>query len=113
MLRLALPSKGEMEEPTLLFLDSCGLGVERPNTRLYTATIPSQPELAVIFQRAADIPAKVEEGSAELGITGLDTVEEFRGEGGEMVVLFPDLGFSRCDLVVAVPEVWIDRKSVV
>lgn len=107
-LRLALPSKGELEEPTLQFLASCGLEVERPSARLYTGAIPTLPQVTALFQRASDIPAKVEEGSAELGITGLDTVEEFRREDGELVTIFPDLGYSRCELVVAVPEGWID-----
>src|SRR3990170_2949932 len=94
VLRLALPSKGEMEEPTLRFLEGCGLGVERPNSRQYTATIPNLPGVAVLFQRTADIVAKVEEGSADLGITGLDTVYESRRDQGDALVIVEDLGYS-------------------
>lgn len=108
MLRLALPSKGEMEEPTLRFLESCGLAVERPNVRQYTASIGGLPQALVIFQRSADIPAKVEEGSADLGITGLDSVREFCREGSDLLVLVEDLGYSSCELVVAVPDAWVD-----
>lgn len=112
MLRLALPSKGEMEGPTLAFLESCGLAVERPNDRQYTATIPLFPELVVLFQRAADIPNKVEEGSADLGITGYDVVCEEGREGSPLLVLYQDLGYSQCELVLAVPDAWLDVSSL-
>ena len=112
MLRLALPSKGEMEEPTLAFLKSCGLTVERHNARQYTAEIPSLGHTAVLFQRAADIPAKVQEGSVDLGITGLDIVRESLKEDSDTVVLLEDLGYGGCELVVAVPETWIDVTAM-
>ena len=75
-LRLALPSKGELEEDTTHFMAACGLRVDRTNPRQYTARIPAAPGVRVLFQRAADILAKVEEGSADIGITGLDIVGE-------------------------------------
>lgn len=111
-LRLALPSKGELEEPTLDFLGGCGLRVIRASARSYTGSIATLPPTAVLFQRAADIPAKVEEGSADLGITGYDIVMEFRREGSELVMVVEDLGYSRCELVLAVPNDWIDVFSL-
>ncbi|MBI2864388.1 MAG: ATP phosphoribosyltransferase [Chloroflexi bacterium] len=112
MLRFALPSKGNMEEPTLGFLAACGLQVERPNARQYVATMPALPDTVVLFQRAADIADKVAEGSADVGITGLDTVHEYSREGSDIMVVLGDLGYARCDLVVAVPDGWIDVSSI-
>lgn len=112
MLRLALPSKGEMEEPTLEFLRSCGLRVQRANPRQYSATIEMLPDSTVLFQRAPDIPAKVAEGSVDLGITGYDTVRELAREGDDVVVILENLGYSRCELVLAVPDGWVDVSSM-
>ncbi len=112
MLRLALPSKGELEEPTLAFLRACGLGVNRPNSRQYTAGIPALRDTVVLFQRAADIPAKVAEGSVDLGITGLDVVRETLPEGSSCGVILDDLDYGQCDLVLAIPETWIDVSSM-
>ena len=84
-LRLALPSDGDLYEPSLDFLRSCGIAVDRPNPRRYTARIPALPCGAVLFQRTADITQKVEEGSAELGITGLDRFLEYRREGSPVM----------------------------
>jgi ATP phosphoribosyltransferase len=110
-LRLALPSKG-MEEATLEFLSACGLRVNRPNPRQYRATIPSLRGAEALFQRANDIFSKVDEGSVDLGITGYDIVREHQREDDRVVMLEARLGYGVCDLVLAVPEGWIDVASV-
>lgn len=111
-LRLLLPSDGDLHQPTLDFLRDCGLPVRRPNARRYTATVPALPGVEVLFQRTADITAKVEEGSAELGITGMDRLLEYREDDRRAAVLVDNLGYGRCDLVLAVPDVWLDVTSL-
>ena len=110
-LRLALPSDGELYEPTLQFLRGCGLEVQRAGARRYTGVLPALPGARVLFQRAADIPAKVEEGTADVGVVGLDRYMESHREDGDAVVVMDDLGFSRCELVIGVPEAWADVTS--
>ncbi|MDQ2713578.1 MAG: ATP phosphoribosyltransferase [Chloroflexota bacterium] len=121
MMRLALPGKGALETATLAFLAECGLKVSRNNPRQYLARMKSMPEMEVVFQRAADIPLLVRDGDAMLGITGYDILAEHRGDGGEtrdedeqddeLIVLERDLGYGACQLVVAVPETWIDVST--
>jgi ATP phosphoribosyltransferase len=111
MLRFGIPSKGNLYDGTLAFLDGCGLKITRPNPRRYTAGIRALPDVEVLLHRPADIVEKVAEGEIDIGISGLDLVEELRGDRDDPLVLFDDLGFGRCDLVVAVPETWIDVGS--
>lgn len=111
-LRIALPSKGEMEGPTLEFLSSAGLRVSRPNPRQYLARLPVIPSASIMFQRANDIASKVAEGSADLGITGFDNVAESRRENDNLVMVLENLGYSACDLVFAVPDTWIDVTAI-
>ena len=111
-LRLLLPSDGDLHQPTLDFLRDCGLPVRRPNARRYTATVPALPGVEVLFQRTADITAKVEEGSAEVGVTGMDRLLEYREDDRRAAVLVDNLGYGRCDLVLAVPDVWLDVTSL-
>lgn len=111
-IRLALPSKGELEKPTLDFLAAAGMVVSRPNERQYVASIPAIPEIVVLFQRAIDIFSKVDEGSVDLGITGFDILSE-RGDGRDnIVILYDNLGYGACELVLAVPDSWVDVSSV-
>ncbi|MDA0770700.1 MAG: ATP phosphoribosyltransferase [SAR202 cluster bacterium Casp-Chloro-G4] len=111
-LRLAIPSDGALYEPTQSFLRSCGIGVSRSNLRRYTAGIPALPGVNVLFQRGADITPKVEEGSADIGVVGLDRYLEMRREGGDTNVIIDDLGFGQCQLVIGVPDSWVDVTSL-
>ena len=110
--RLGLPSKGTLETPTLSFLEACGLRVDKINPRQYTASLPTVPGLVVLFQRAPDIVDKVKDGSVSLGITGYDIVAEVKEEGDPLITLHSALGYGKCELVVAVPDAWIDVLSM-
>lgn len=112
LLNLAVPSDGALHDPSLTFLRSCGIGVLRTNMRRYTAAIPSLPEASVLFQRTSDITQKVEEGSAEIGIVGLDRFMEMRSEDGDTGIVIENLGFGHCELIVGVPDSWVDVVSV-
>ena len=107
-LRLAVPSDGALHEPTLMFLRSCGIGVLRTNLRRYTADIPALPGVTVLFQRNADITPEVEDGSADIGVVGLDRFLEVRREDGDTSVVIEALGFGHCELVIGVPDSWVD-----
>ena len=112
LLRIALPSDGELYESTLAFMKSCGLAVSRPNSRRYTGSVPAIPGVEVLFQRTSDVASKVEEGSAELGVTGLDRVLEYRNDERRASVLIEDLEYGRCEFVLAVPDSWMDVTSL-
>jgi len=110
-LRFALPSKGPMYDGSVAFLEGCNLKVSRPNPRRYTAGIRTLPQADVLLHRPADIVEKVADGEIDLGITGLDLVEEQRGDRDDLLVIYDDLGFGRAELVIAVPDSWIDVSS--
>ncbi|MUV61889.1 ATP phosphoribosyltransferase [Halobacterium sp. CBA1126] len=99
-MRIAVPNKGRLHDPTLDLLDRAGIGVENGAERqLYADTV--DPDITVLYARAADIPEYVADGAADLGITGLDQVRE-SGVGNVEDLL--DLDYGRCRLVLAAPE---------
>ncbi len=98
-MRIAVPNKGRLHEPTVELLDRAGLAIENGAARkLYAETV--DPDVTILFARAADIPEYVDDGAAEVGITGLDQARE---SGCELTELL-DLEFGRCRLVLAAPE---------
>jgi ATP phosphoribosyltransferase len=105
-IQLSLPSKGRLESNALEFLSAAGLRVFKPNPRQYQAELPALPDLRVIFQRPGDIVVSVRQGSVDFGITGLDVIEEKRGENGDILILHDALGFGHCSLALGVPEAW-------
>ncbi|MFZ1041200.1 MAG: ATP phosphoribosyltransferase [Anaerolineales bacterium] len=111
-IRLSLPSKGRLQEDTLSFLALAGLPVFKPNPRQYQAEIPALPDLGVLFQRPGDIVVSVRQGSVDFGITGVDVIEEKRGDNGDILTLHDALGFGSCSLSLAVPESWKDVQDI-
>lgn len=108
---VALPSKGNLADSADNFFGRAGLRIYKPNRRQYTATIPSLPRAEVVYQRPLDILSKVLEGRADIGVTGLDIVAE-HGEDSADVMVIDRLGFGRCELLLAVPDSWIDVTSI-
>ncbi len=108
---IALPSKGQLGDASDRFLGRAGLQIFKPNTRQYTASIPSLPGAEVVYQRPRDILGKVEEGRADIGITGLDIVAEHSEDSAALMVI-DRLGFGACELLLAVPNSWIDVTSI-
>ncbi|AHG02577.1 ATP phosphoribosyltransferase [Halobacterium sp. DL1] len=99
-MRIAVPNKGRLHDPTLDLLDRAGIGVENGADRqLYADTV--DPDITVLYARAADIPEYVADGAADLGITGLDQMRE---SGVDNVADLLDLGYGKCRLVLAAPE---------
>lgn len=109
--RLALPSKGRLQEATMRFLAQCGFEIRISATRSYTATIPALPDVTVVFQRPRDITISVANGGVDFGITGLDVVHE-AGVAGKVSIIHDALGYGKCKLVVAVPDAWTDVRDI-
>ncbi|KAL7119611.1 hypothetical protein ACP275_02G073500 [Erythranthe tilingii] len=102
--RLGLPSKGRMATDTLDLLKDCQLSVRQINPRQYVAEIPQIPNLEVWYQRPTDIVKKLVSGDLDLGIVGLDIVNEY-GQGDEDLILVHEaLDYGDCRLSLAVPK---------
>ena len=98
-MHVAVPNKGRLHEPSVDLLERAGLPIESTADRkLYADTV--DPDVSVLFARAADIPEYVRDGAAAVGITGRDQVVESGANLTELV----DLEYGRCRLVLAAPE---------
>ncbi len=95
-LRIAIPSKGRLQETSLDLLRRAGLVFRVSGRRLFS--VCSDTETSIIFSNVADIPVLVAEGVVDLGITGSDQV----AEKGAEVTVHHELGFGRCRLSLAV-----------
>jgi ATP phosphoribosyltransferase len=106
---VAVPSKGRLQENAAAFFARAGLDlVQAGSDRSYRGRIAGLADVEVAFLSAAEIAREVAAGSAHLGVTGRDQVEETVGDWQAKVDLVLPLGFGQCDVVVAVPQAWID-----
>lgn len=98
-LKIAIPSKGRISNPSINILEKAGLGLkDNSNRKLISATY--NKDIEVMFARAADIPEFVADGVADLGITGVDLIKESESD----VCILVDLKFGHTSLVLASPE---------
>lgn len=95
--RLAVPNKGRMKEPTVRLLRDAGLSFEVTDRSLTAKARNADVEL--LFVRAEDVPELVADGIAQLGITGQDLVAEIGFELSELLTL----GYGHCRVSAAVP----------
>jgi ATP phosphoribosyltransferase len=97
-LRLAVPNKGRLVEPTLQLLHASGLMFEE-HDRSLVSHVSNHP-LDILFVRTGDVVEFVADGVADAGITG----EDILAEAGSDLAVIARLGYGRCRLAAAVPS---------
>ncbi|HVY51273.1 MAG TPA: ATP phosphoribosyltransferase [Devosia sp.] len=111
---LAVPSKGRLEEETRRVFSESRLPISRPGgARSYMGSIKNQPGVSVRFFPAGEIARELIMGAVDLGVTGSDLIHEAAEHGEERVLLAKPLNFGQADVVVAVPDAWIDVTHMV
>src|SRR6185312_11258631 len=105
-LKLAVQKSGRLTDPSLDLLSRCGLKLSRGKDQLlgFGENMP----LDVLFVRDDDIPDLVQEDVCDLGLVGLNVIEEKRLElaaRGALARFEPlrALDFGHCRLALAVP----------
>ena len=98
-LKIAVPSKGRISNPSIDILEKAGLGLKDNNNRQLISKTHNK-DIDIMFARASDIPEFVADGIVDMGITGVDLIEESESE----VLELTDLKFGQTKLVIASPE---------
>ena len=110
---IAVPSKGRLQENAEAFFARAGLNLVKPRgAREYRGTIAGLDNVEVAYLSAADITTQLAQGAAHLGITGEDLVREMIPDVDKRVVLLDGVGFGYANVVVAVPQAWIDVRGM-
>ncbi|GAM98492.1 ATP phosphoribosyltransferase [alpha proteobacterium U9-1i] len=107
---LAIPSKGRLQEQASEYLADCGLKLSQ-GARNYAARIASIPEIEVRLISAGEIARAIAAGEVHVGVTGEDVLREADPDLARTVPVKP-LGFGRADMVIAVPDSWLDVTRV-
>lgn len=111
VIRLAIPSKGEILADTKSLLSAVGIDVTLHNPRQYVASLKGM-DVEVWLQRPGDIVRKVRNGDVDLGIVGYDLVAEYGGKSSQVLAVHDRLGFGECRLAIGVPTDWRDCKDM-
>ena len=113
LITIGLPSKGRLKEKAVTFFNNKGLKVLQGNKeRNYFAKIEGKTNLKIIYLHAKEIIQRLGDGTLDIGISGLDLLNESEKNLQDKISIKKNLDFGNANLVVAVPEDWIDVQTV-
>jgi ATP phosphoribosyltransferase len=113
LITIGLPSKGRLKEKAVDFFDNRGLKVlQNRKERNYFAKIENKPNIKIIYLHAKEIIQRLGDGTLDIGISGLDLLSESENNLQDKINIKERLDFGEANLVVAVPDDWIDVQTI-
>jgi ATP phosphoribosyltransferase len=110
---IALPSKGRMKDDATAVFERAGMKISAVgNDRSYRGRVEGWDDVEIAFLSASEISREVGNGTVDFGVTGEDLVREDFSEADKRVEFCARLGFGHADVVVAVPEIWLDVDTM-
>ena len=110
---IAIPAKGRLQENAEAFFARSGLELVKPRgARNYRGAIADLPGIEVAYLSAAEIVQLLAQGAVHFGVTGEDLLREMIPDIDARIVFVEALGFGHANVVVAVPQAWIDVHSM-
>ncbi|WP_010140307.1 ATP phosphoribosyltransferase [Oceanicola sp. S124] len=112
-LKLGVPSKGRLMEKTFDWFGARGVTLGRSGSdREYAGRVEGIEGVELVLLSAGEIPRELHAGRIHLGVTGTDLVREKLGQWDQQVEELAELGFGHADLIIAVPQLWVDVETL-
>ena len=113
LITIGLPSKGRLKDKAISFFKNQGLKIiQSEKERNYFGTIENKTDIKIIFLHAKEIIQRLGDGTLDAGISGLDLLRESEINLQKKIVINKKLEFGNANLVVAVPDDWIDVQTI-
>ena len=113
LITIGLPSKGRLKDKAVAFFDDKGLKIlQSDKERNYFASIKNKPNIKIIYLHAKEIIQRLGDGTLDIGISGLDLLKESDKNLQGKINIQKKLNFGCANLVVAVPDDWIDVQTI-
>ena len=110
---LAVPAKGRLQENAEAFFGRSGLQLVKPRgARDYRGAVAGLDGIEVAYLSASEITTQLAQGAVHMGVTGEDLIREQIPDADARVVMIEGLGFGFANVVVAVPQAWIDVRTM-
>lgn len=112
-MKLGIPSKGRLMEDTFAWFGAHGITLSRSGSdREYAAEVAGLDGLQLVLMSAGEVPRDLAAGRIHLGVTGTDLVQEKLPIWQDNVAELAQMGFGFADLVLAVPDFWVDVRGL-
>ena len=112
-LKLGVPSKGRLMEKTFEWFAKRGITLSRTGSdREYAGAVEGVDGVDLVLLSAGEVPRELAAGRIHLGVTGTDLVQEKLPLWEQQVEEVAPLGFGHADLILAVPQLWVDVDTL-
>ena len=112
-IKLGVPSKGRLMEKTFDWFGARGVTLSRAGSdREYAGRVEGAEGVELVLLSAGEIPRELAAGRIHLGVTGTDLVHEKLAQWDQQVEELAELGFGQADLIIAVPQCWVDVDTL-
>ena len=112
-IKLGVPSKGRLMEKTFDWFGARGVSLQRTGSeREYAGTVDGIDGVSLILLSAGEIPRELASGRIHLGVTGTDLIQEKLARWDQLVAPVEELAFGQADLIIAVPQAWVDVDTL-
>jgi len=113
MLKLGVPSKGRLMDKTFNWFGKRGITLRKSGSdREYAGAVDGIDGVELILLSAGEIPRELASGNIHLGVTGSDLVREKLAGWDSRVAEVAKMGFGNADLIIAVPDGWVDVDTL-
>ena len=113
LITIGLPSKGRLKEGSVNFFDRNNLKLTiNGGERNYFAVVKNFPNIKIIYLHAKEIIQRIGDGTLDMGISGLDLLNESASKLRQKIEVKKKLDFGSANVVVAIPDDWIDVQTV-
>ncbi len=113
LITIGLPSKGRLKDKAISFFNENGLKIlQNEKERNYFGTIENKSNINIVFLHAKEIIQRLGDGTLDIGISGLDLLNESGKNLRDKIYIEQKLNFGNANLVVAVPNDWIDVQTI-
>ncbi|MDG1450785.1 MAG: ATP phosphoribosyltransferase [Ascidiaceihabitans sp.] len=112
-LKLGVPSKGRLMEKTFDWFAKHDIVLSRSGSdREYAGRVEGIEYVSLVLLSAGEIPRELAAGRIHLGVTGTDLIHDKLPLWEDQVVSVAELGFGHADLIIAVPNAWVDVDTL-
>jgi ATP phosphoribosyltransferase len=111
LIKIGLPSKGRLKDESLKVFKKKNLSIKDVK-RNYLSEIKNFSLNEVVFSHAREIVERLADNSLDIGISGYDLLKESLPGIQKNIQVFSRLNFGFADLIVAVPDAWIDVQTI-
>ena len=113
LITIGLPSKGRLKDKAISFFYKNGFKIlQSKKERNYFGVIENEPNVKIIFLHAKEIIQRLGDGTLDIGVSGLDLLGESDKNLRDKISIKRKLGFGNANLVIAVPDDWIDVQTI-